>query len=496
MHKIFTPFSHTTGDRALAEKCSDLVSQLAWGKTLTILSISLFNTHFKALSIVNNQIQHGWEHPQPVRTPNELRQAMETAIHETQFPGKDLSILVDDDRFIQRTLHLPPMPLPDLLSILGRKAQQEKTWEGPAAWRYRLGIEARGKRHVHVEIWPQDFIDELVMISQDVGLRLRQLAPISILSESQLSTLPVEPGEATLLITLLDGKITLVVGREDGPPLLTRHLLDWKEGLSLGERIATEANRTLMYVNQQTHMDIQQIWLLAEEHHLSLDEIQAHISTPILPSPVAPDWKYWLWVGATLPINHPSNFTPAKVIQAPLRSSLTRSAAALVALLLIISVGTSTAITAYLAKHLDHVHATAQRVSSLQEEQARWQHQLVTLQNQETWTRTILNPTSPPLEGPFLGYLGQVIPSQIILHKAAITRAGQGWNVELSGVAQGDLSQTLQTLNGLVTTLGESPYHVAFQPDWRDHLLTQTAQMPSQEPGVQTHRFTLTGGLR
>ena len=93
------------------------------------------------------------------------------------------------------TLQLPAMPLTDLLPILERKAQQAKNWEGPAAWRYHLGMQARGKQSVHLEIWPQSLIDDIIQICEDLGLQLQQLASLSALSESQLSTLGVEPGE-------------------------------------------------------------------------------------------------------------------------------------------------------------------------------------------------------------------------------------------------------------------------------------------------------------
>ena len=194
------------------------------------------------------------------------------------------------------------MPLPDLLPVLARKAEQEKVWDGPPAWRYRLGSVVRGKQNVHLEIWPQRFIDDLVDICQEIGLQLQQLAPLSALSESQLSTLLVEPGEGTLLITILDGKIRLVAGNDASEPLLTRQLLPALEGIPLGERVATEANRTLLFVNQQTNIPISQIWFLGEEGTLSIEDVQPHITTPILPCPLVPDWKYWLWVGATLPV--------------------------------------------------------------------------------------------------------------------------------------------------------------------------------------------------
>ena len=145
-----------------------------------------------------------------------LSHALQEVIHHSQFSGSHIVMLVEDPRFVTRTLQLPPMLSTDLLPILERKVQQEKTCEGSAVWRYRLGLKSRGKLSVHLDIWPQRFIDEIVRICQDFDLDLRQLAPLSSLSESQLRTLPVKTGEGSLLVTMLEGKIMFIAGRDDG----------------------------------------------------------------------------------------------------------------------------------------------------------------------------------------------------------------------------------------------------------------------------------------
>ncbi|MDH5297326.1 MAG: hypothetical protein OEW26_09375, partial [Nitrospirota bacterium] len=261
-----------------------------------ILSVSLLNGRFKALSIINNSIHLGWEKPGMVVSPHMLRQALQEAIHHTEFSGTQIAMMFEDPRFISRTLQLPPMFLTDLLPILDRKVQQEKTCEGPAAWRYRMGLESRGKLNIHLEIWPQHFIDEIVQICQDFGLSLRQLAPLSALAENQLSTLPVKPGEGSLLVTMLEGKIMFIAGRDDGTLLWARHLFPVQDWVPLGERVATEANRTIMFITQQAKVTIPHIWFLGEEERLTVGEIQPHVTTPLLPFPINPDWKYWLWV--------------------------------------------------------------------------------------------------------------------------------------------------------------------------------------------------------
>jgi hypothetical protein len=245
--------------------CSDAFRNRFFRKQHSVLSVSLVNGRLKAMSILNDSVHQTWEMPGLIRSFESLNQAISDAIHHTQFLGTHISILVEDQRFISLSFHLPTMPLTDLLPILERIAQQAKTWEGPAAWRYHLDLQAKGYQNVHLKIWPESFIDEIVQVCEDSGLYLQLLAPISALSESQLSTLPVESGEAAILISMLEGQVTFIAGGEDGSPILTRHLAPTQDWVPLGERVGTEINRTIMFIMQQTSLNIPQIWFLGEK---------------------------------------------------------------------------------------------------------------------------------------------------------------------------------------------------------------------------------------
>jgi len=465
------------------------------GKKQTILSVSLLNGRFKALSIINNAIHLGWEKPGLVMSRQMFSQALQEAIHHTQFPGNHIAMLVEDPRFVTRTLQLPPMLLTDLLPILERKIQQEKTCEGPAAWRYRIGLESRGKVNIHLEIWPQHFIDEIVQICQDLGLNLRQLAPLSALSESQLRTLPVKPGEGSLLVAMLEGKVMFIAGKEDGMPLWTRHLFPVQNWVPLGERVGTEVNRTILFITQQTNLTIPHIWFLEEEERLTIGEIQPHVPTPILSFPVKTGWKYWLRFGATIPVNHPSNFTPLKVLQAPLRNTLTKTLAAMVGTFIILGVGTTSLIEGYLTKNQTGLRTMTAQVTALQQDHERWKSRLMSLQTQRQWAQTVRETSTSGLEGPFLSYLGTVIPKQVILRKAFLERTQDGWNLELDGSTSTNLSTTLLVVDQFVKQLADGPYHVTLHEDWRDQLLTQPTTSSTSTIEGTLYRFTMKGTM-
>ncbi len=489
----FSTYFSKQGFQEITKKFSENSGKSIFHKQNTILSILLINGRLQALSIIDDSIHQYWDRPGVIRKPKVLRQAITEAIHRTEFPGDRISILVEDPRFLTLMLQLPPMPQTDLSPILERKAQQVKTWEGPAVWRHYLGMKARGKQSIHLEVWPQSFIDETVQICQDLGLHLQQFAPISTLTESLLNSLNVETGEATILISILAGKVTFVAGGEDGIPLLTRHLAPVQDWVPLGERIGTEVNRTIMYINQQTNLTISQIWFLGEDELLTIEEVQPHVAIPLLPCPMHPNWQYWLWLGSTLSSTIPTNFTPLHVLRAPMKKMLANTAAAIIAVFIAISIGATGAIQGNLAKNRDRHQSLAAQEQVLNQEHRHWQRRLVSIRTKRQWAQTLTNNSTAMLEGPLLSYLGKIVPHQIILHKASIKKSANYWNVELAGHASTNLSATLILVEKLAQELGDGPYHVAIDGNWRDQLLTQSNSPNTGENGQPLYRWALQG---
>ncbi len=265
-----------------------------------------------------------------------------------------------------------------------------------------------------------------------------------------------------------------VAGGENGTPILTRHLAPAQDWVPLGERVGTEVNRTIMFIIQQINLNIPHIWFIGEEERLTLKEVQPHVSTPIFPWAVNPDWKYWLWVGATLPINLSNNFTPPHVRRAPLRKMLIKTLAATIAGFLIVGVGATGILEGYFAKNQNHLQTATAQAMALQVDQQQWLNRLVTIHTKRQWAQAITETKAASLEGPPLSYLGNVIPPQMILHKAAVKHTDDIWDLELSGRISANLPSTLLLVDQLARQLAQGPYHVKVKEGWRAQLLSQT----------------------
>ena len=305
----------------------------------------------------------------------------------------------------------------------------------------------------------------------------------------------MEHGEAAILISVLEGQVTFIAGGEDGSPILIRHLAPAQDWVPLGERVGTEINRTIMFIMQQTNLNIPQIWFLGEKERLTLEEVQPHVSTPIFPCPITPDWKYWLWVGATLPVDLEKNFTPLEVRRAPLKKMLIKTLAATIAGFLIVGVGATAILEGYFAKNQNHLQTATSEAMALQEDQQQWVSRLVAIHTKRQWAEAITETKTASLEGPLLSYLGNVIPPQMILHKAAVKRRDAIWDLELSGRISANLPSALLLVDQFARQLAQGPYHVMVEKGWRDQLLSQTNSQALSGNTQPHYQWTLKGNF-
>jgi hypothetical protein len=167
----------------------------------------------------------------------------------------------------------------------------------------------------------------------------------------------------------------------------------------------------------------------------------------------------------------------------------------MIAVFIILGVGTTGVIEGFLTKNRTVVQAMAAQVTALQQDQEQWKSRLMSLQTKRQWAQAVTETRSPGLEGPFLSYLGTVIPTQIILQKVVVERTQDGWNLELEGRTYTNLSTTLSVVDQFVQQLAEGPYHVTLREDWRNQLLTQTTTSSISTTERPLYRFTMKGTM-
>ncbi len=462
----------------------------------TVLGVSLFHGHMRALAVVKDQVMGQWESSGTIENAEQLQEALSDAIQETKFPGQKVSFLVEDSRFVHQYLQIPVMKSADLRLYLSNMIDEMKRWKGASTWRFRTTEEARGKMGVLLDIWPQDYVDELVSGCQALDLTPTLIVPMSATFVEQVRSLPLEMEDIVLLVTLMSNKTALLVAKGDGTPLFERFLEPTRDGVNSSERIGREVTRSILFCAQQFRINVSQIWMFGESSTVSPEKVQPFVGLPIMKSPIDPDPSYWIWVSLLLPIQNPCNFTSQDIRLAPLRKVLMKVTAAAVLSFLIFGVLLSSFLQGRLVGEEGQSVALASQSTELYKEKKEWQARLDELASQHARTRQIMEDRLPPVPGLMLGYLGTVLPPELTLSKALITREADEWNMELTGMAPGDVVFGSQTLAIFEEQLRKGPYHVEVTNDWRGAWLQEVSGQQQQDVSQQPRQFTMHGRIQ
>ncbi len=462
----------------------------------TMLGVSLIHGRMRALAVVKDQVIGHWESQETIETSEQLQAALALAMKDTQYPGQKVSFLIDEKRFVHQYIQVPAMKLADLRLYLTNIIDEMKTWNGPAVWRFRTTQEARGKMGVLLDIWPQEFVDELIKNCQELELMPVQIVPLSATFVEQVRSLPLENDDIVLLVTLMSDNIALLVAKGDGTPLFERFLGPTCEGVEPSERIGREITRSILFCAQQFAINVSKVWMFGESSSATVASIQPFVGLPIMQSPMRPDPTYWIWVSLSLPVKNPCNFTSTEVRLAPLRKLLLKVTAAAVLGFLLLGVGLSSFLQGRLAGEQGQSLALAAQSMELFKEKEEWQTRLQKLTRQQSRIRYIKEQRLHPLPGLMLGYLGNVLPQELTLNKALITRKTNEWNVELTGMAPGDLVIGSQTLSSFEEHLREGPYHVEMTSDWRDAWLEEVSRQRQQDDSPRPRQFSMHGRIQ
>ncbi|GJL66604.1 MAG: hypothetical protein NPIRA05_15750 [Nitrospirales bacterium] len=462
----------------------------------TMLGISLIHGRLRALSVIKDQVVANWESPDDIETAEQLHAALQDAVRETQYQGQKVSFLIEDERFVHQYLQVPAMKPADLRLYLKGVVEELKPWKGSTSWRFRTTQEARGKVGVLVDIWPKEFVDEVIAVCRSLDLTPMQLTPLSSIFVEQVRSLPLENNDVVLLVTLMSDKIVLLVAKGDGTPLFERFLSPTRDGVDPSERIGREITRSILFCAQQFGINVSQVWMVGMSENVSASSVQPFTGLTIMQSPMNPDPAYWIWVSLSLPVQSLSNFTSYEMRLAPLRQMCMKLTAAAVLGFLLLGVGLTSFFQGRLVREQDRAIALASESKDLQKEKEAWSQRVQELTAQEVKVQHIIGDRPHPLPGWMLGYLGNVLPSDLTLKEAKITYKANEWMVELSGMAPGDLVEGSRTLTVLEERLKHGPFHVEFVEDWRGAWIQEASGLAQQEFSSWPRKFSMLGRIQ
>lgn len=433
---------------------------------LTTLSVSWLNNQFKAIAIHRGTVVGTWERPGDTDGPDRFEAFVREAGQHTGYKGQSVSLILSHPRLVQQLIEVPPIKGAALDKVIQRQAQQQKMFTGEAAWTSQLSPSDKTVQRVVLHLFPKLLLNQFIQGCRRNGLHLTGVIPVSAVIQHQLTQLGIEKDEIGLIAAETGGSTTMVAGTGEGKILLARTLSgNWNTEL---ERMAIDLNRTVLFINQQYSVTINKgVWIFGPGAEHQTDAVQNLVPLPVDESPVEYDPFYWATQAAKLRPEFVPNFISRELRQAPKR----RVFATVVGLATLLVVGGALAASAVF---LRQARVEAGNIATLNKQMAKLQ---ATRTAMETLDRElsrkkqvihlILGERPPPTPAWFLAYLGEAVPTDLVVTNLQIARKDDYYSVLIGGTFQAPLqpgqpppTQIVDPLAVFKAKLASAPFHL------------------------------------
>lgn len=451
---------------------------------VTTLSVSWLNGQFKAVAVVRGVVEGTWEKPEEVEGTQFFEELLREAVKETGYRGTTVSLLLAHRRLTQQLIETPPLKGLPLQKFIQRTAQQQKMFEGEAAFAYQPAVSGKDSQRLLLHLFPRPLLDQLVQAAQRNDLFLTSVVPSTAVLQSQLEQLPMEKNEIALLAADTGGSTTVIIGKLDGQVLLARTLASsWNTEAA---RLAVDLSRTILFVNQQYGVAVDKgVWLFGAGTKEHFPELQRHIQVPVKLSPLDYSPFYWatetlrLKLGPTMP-----NFISLELQKAPQRRTLLKLTTVITAVVVAACLTGSGWCWFQARQDRKQLDALTAQEGKLQQRHKELQTLITEMTRKQDVVRRAIDDRPPPVPGWFLGYLSHALPTELVLTNLHIKRDRELWQFRLAGQLQPTgHGATNNTLTNAVALLSErlvsGPFHCKLVSEVQTNQPAATNRAPA-----------------
>jgi len=402
--------------------------------TDTVLSLSLLGGHLKALAVQRGVLVGTWQRPTTVEDFTDFSSVVREAVAGTRYVGDAVSLVLAHPRLNQQLVETPPIHGFNLRWFLERRVKQLKTFNTDAAWSYQPTEPTKNARALVLHLFPKPFWDQLMEGCQQAGLHLTKLLPATAVLSRQLKELPIAEDELALVAADTGGTTTVIIGRKNGQVYLARSLSNsWSV---YPDRVNVDLNRTILYVKQQFGATVNSLWLFGNVSEDNVRAMQAAVRVPVKTSPVQLSPFYWNQEAQKVADEDSNNLVSPELQKAPRRRVLLRVTGLLIGLLALGAVATAVFFQALVRDRLKQADRLQPRAEKLQGRKGDLQQREVDYYRQKEFLKLVSEERVQPVSGWFFGYLGEVVPEELLLTHFQIKRQTNQWTIELAGMLQ------------------------------------------------------------
>src|SRR5437899_929858 len=386
----------------------------------TVLTLSLLNERLSATAVHRGSVAATWERAEPVTDLADFASALREAVEQTGYAGTAGAVVPAHQRLAQQLVESPPIKGRNLKLFLQNRAKQLKPFPTEAAWSYQPTLPTRNAQAMLLHLLPRELLDQLVQGCQQVELQCDRVVPASAILQRQLTELPLEQNEVALLAADTGGTTTVVIGRKDGQISLCRTLSNsWNVH---PDRVNVDLNRTLLYVKQQFGAAVNSVWLFGDGAQSQIERIRTALRMPVKLSPVQPGPFYWSQEALKVPAGDTNNLISLEQLQAPRRRVFLRVTSVAVGLAAVGALITAAVVQWWVMKQDKQFLKLQSEVEQMQIRNAALQDREREFLQKKEFVKIVSDDQVAPVPGWFLGYLGDIVPEELLLGQVRLNR--------------------------------------------------------------------------
>ncbi|KHE93191.1 MAG: hypothetical protein K8F52_08385 [Candidatus Scalindua rubra] len=431
-----------------------------------ILSINLFQGWMRAFRLDKSGSERTWSSSNRVHSIDEIRSALAEAVSDTGSRGKYASIVLDCDLLRHKAINIPPMNSKDIYIYVKRKVEQFKEFDGEAAFSYSK-TPTKDKIHVSINYIPLSFVLELRQACTDVGLFLMLIIPFLRIREQQFRELSIDKNRVVALIVGMYGKVSILIGKNDGTIFSDRGLkADMGKDVDI-ERVSKEVKRSILYNKQQFGENVTLVKLSEDFNENVFHILENSLDVQINWLPPKPKRFFWNKGSLNISFNDNGNLLLKKYRN---EVRIRRSTRATLIILIALWVGSITASTTieYLLykekKLLAVINRESNELRNLKKNELERKRRFDEL---KIMVKTMEEKLLPPIPGMFLGYLCNEVPDGLILTKTRVLHKNNySWEIIIEGFSENSSKAMKENLEVLCDKLQNSHFKVHINNDW------------------------------
>ncbi|MFK7888959.1 MAG: hypothetical protein AB8G16_19040 [Gammaproteobacteria bacterium] len=428
---------------------------------------------FRIARLKGSSVVESWKSPQPVTDLNSLSAAMREACNHLDISrGGSVAIAYEDDLHKHEFLEVPPLSRSDMRKFVARHVDNDKPFDDPATFRYHTVSHGEKQQDgILLHLMPRYIVDAVTRICEDFYLTPKLMVPLTEIMSEYVRSMSRKDDDSLLLIALFDDRTQMVISSAHGDILFVRELTyPWSEATE--HRLATDINRTIGFAKQRIGTRVGGAWLIGELATRAKSSLSPLIETSLGQDAATTVPEFWMTQVAALPLRIESNFIPTLARSSISYKTFLRTAVTMVGITAVGAALFSATVEYTIYSRLNDQYSIAIEIDAMRDELARKNAEIESMQNQKS-TLDLLNVDAFNLPALFLSHLGDLVPADLVLTEATVSRSNEGWEIGLQGRTGLSLQKVAPMLNQLQSNLTDDPWHAMITMSWEETWMRQ-----------------------